>query len=263
MGLRINSRQWKQFLSISIGLVLVFSFQNCADQQFKSNEQQVLQTGGGCTDIFNSIASPVELIFVVDVSGSNLRGPNGDPGTDPNKATRAGSINNFFNAYKNKTNFTWSLISFATPDTITHAANADADLMTVAIQSLIATKDSGDTPYATALDRAESMVSDDDGDPNKKYVVVFWSDGRPNPSISDSSLEEKIDRLLAAAPGRVSLNTVYYGPDNSSASSRMERMADMGGGNFLDTYKYGYGAGTVFSISDFVTVPGVACNSSI
>ena len=241
--------------------LLLFSFQNCADQTFSSTDGSnfTTDTGGpNCRRVLEEIQTPVELVYVVDMSGSN-KTINGQPGSDPDKSVRTGSITTFYNTFKIKLNFFWTLISFAGNNAKTWASNAGADEMANAINSLIATNDSGATPYMPALNSARDAIQNDPN-PNalKKYVVVVWSDGLPNPAVSDSDLSAKVAEIVALHPGRVSLNTVYYGPIDPEASGRLSLMAQVGGGNFLDTNMNG--TGTAFSITDLVVVPGEVCD---
>src|SRR5690606_34227754 len=119
-------------------------------------------------------------------------------------------------------------------------------------------KDTGGTPYKAALDKVEDVIlALQNIDDTTKYIVVFLSDGRPDPIIQDSALKAEIRQVTDLHAGRVSFNTVYYGPKDSSNGERMKMMAEVGGGNFLDTNDNSTGG--LFSISDLVVVPGEVC----
>ncbi len=258
--MRLNMGILKRTGAILTGLSLVFFFQNCADQKFTDAPGAVIKTdtgGPNCSEQLESITTPVEMVFVVDMSGSNFEN-NGGPGTDPNKTIRAGSITSFFNHYKTKNNFSWSLVTFKGSAASTLASSDNAASMDTAIVQLMSMSDSGGTPYGAALDNAHQAVQNSPNAQYKKYVVVFWSDGLPNPAISDINLKAKVSNIMNVHPGQVSVNTVYYGPIDSTASGRLKMMSVEGQGNFLDTNLNG--TGTVFSINDLVVVPGVVCN---
>lgn len=237
-------------------LIVLLGYQNCSEQKFATIPDPVTLTGGpNCREQLKEITTPVELVFVVDVSGSNT----GKNATDLNKVMRAGSISKFLSSYKNKTNFEYSMITFAKDKATTHLAMGDADDMAIMLGDFQKIADSGATPFKKALDASTSLVS---GHTNRsmytKYVLVFMSDGVPNPTISDSDLQKEVEELVATLPGEVSLNTLYYGPKQDTASGRLRTMAQLGGGNFLDTNANP--TGNSFLISDLVLIPGVICD---
>lgn len=270
-------------------LGLIISFQNCAEQKFSSTGSGsgnpndgaggvvlgtsdddasgvITQTGGpNCRDELKALTTPVKMVFIVDVSGSNA----GNKGTDPNKAVRSGSIERFYNSYSAKTNFAWSFATFAgsvnTPANIL-ISNANAQAMQSAIVTFNSMSDGGETPYVSALNAAQQIISGDTARaPNSKYIVVFLSDGMPNPAVDDATLNSKVSAIVGAAAstgagvnaGQVSFNTVYYGDANQAAHDRLQMMAATGGGNFLDTNANP--TGNAFLISDLVIVPGIVC----
>lgn len=253
--------RYRPIILSALVLAHIFLFQNCAEQKFGTADPSVIKTdtgGPNCRQVLETIQTPVELVYVVDVSGSN-KTINKGPGSDPDKSIRAGSITTFYDTFKNKLNFFWTLISFAGDSASTLTANSNASDMAAAIQALINTNDAGATPYMPALNSAlDAIKNDSSTDPLKKYVVVIWSDGLPNPAVSDEDLSNKVTEIVSTHPGRVSLNTVYYGPADPAASGRLSMMAQIGGGNFLDTNLNG--TGTAFSVSDLVIVPGEVCN---
>lgn len=258
-------------------LALLVSFQNCAKANFTSTPMSsgdprgllgddddstpdvITDTGRpSCREELRTLTVPVKTIFVVDGSGSNL--VDGDlPGTDPDKAVRGGSMQRFLNSHKDRNNFAWSLIRFAGTSATALATNVSASPMQSALDSFMAINDAGHTPYVPALDSAATAIQKDSSrTAQTKYIVVFLSDGMPNPSISNSELTTKVKTVINAAPGQVNLSAVYYGHNNSSASDRLKMMAQVGGGNFLDTNANP--TGTAFLISDLVTIPGIVCN---
>lgn len=63
--------------------------------------------------------------------------------------------------------------------------------------------------------------------------------------------------MLAAKPGQVTFNAVYYGPDNPPASGRLAMMVGEGNGIFLDTNANP--TGKSFKIEDVINLPGEEC----
>lgn len=256
MRARFNLIQ-KVFVSTAlVGTVMLF--QNCSEQQFSTLQSSVSATGN-CTTQLNNIQTPVEMIFVVDLSGSNAPdAQNNNPGTDPDKAVRGGAISRFWEAYNIKNNFAWTFISFKNNNAEVQLSSGNGQEMLAVVDWFLGTTDSGNTPYGTALDKTKDALENRvNSDPDKKYVILFLSDGVPNPSISDSSVKSKIQDILDVSPEQVSLSTVYYGPKNDNASARLAMMAQKGGGNFLDTNANP--SGNFFAVNDIVTIPGVVC----
>jgi predicted P-loop ATPase len=66
-----------------------------------------------------------------------------------------------------------------------------------------------------------------------------------------------VRQILAARPGQVTFNTVFYGAADAQASGRLSLMARTGNGYFLDTNTNP--TGKDFLISNIVDVPGSAC----
>jgi Mg-chelatase subunit ChlD len=219
------------------------------------------ETGGpDCRDQLHSETSPIKMVFVVDVSGSNVKN-NNSAGSDPKKVVRGGSMNRFYSTYVAKSNFAWSLITFSNSSADTRLAltNGNASAMRSTIDDFMNLRDNGDTPYVAALEEArQAIVDDKNRSANTKYIVVFLSDGLPNPQVSDSTLNSRVQAIKDASPGAVSVNTIYYGDEDAAASERLKMMAKTGEGNFLDTNANP--TGTIFSISDLVILPGVTCN---
>ena len=111
--------------------------------------------------------------------------------------------------------------------------------MTNAITRIGTVADGGGTPYRSALTMARAAVTYDvNANPAQisSYVIVFLSDGQPTDygtPIDDNSIDGDVQTLKGA--GRVTLSTVYYGPVDPASSGRLSRMAQIGGGKFLDT----------------------------
>lgn len=203
------------------------------------------------------------MLFVVDTSGSNatdLTIPY--VGTDNNKVVRGQSIQEFFNNYKTKTNFSWAINVFsgsASSALIGFTAAQPAftvnpTIMQTAINNFFSVVDGGETPYVAALNLAKTaLLNDSVRSAQTKWVIVFLSDGRPNPDVDQNTLNAKVGEILGAIPRQVSFNTVYYGTPDATAVSRLQAMATAGGGKFVNTNNNGRS----FPIEDVITIPGV------
>lgn len=240
------------------GLVLS-AFQNCAPANFSGGDVSV--QAKRCEEVLRETTVPVKLLFAVDISGSNA----GVQGSDPNRAVRSGSIQAFFNDFRAKTNFSWGFITYAGVSATPLIKNGSLPIfspsasdMQNAIIAFNQTTDAGNTPYIAALNMASQAIAQDSGEANTKYIVVFLSDGLPNPEVSDSELANRVRSILnTKAPGLVTFNAVYYGAADPIASGRLRSMTVVGNGRFLDTNSNP--AGRSFAISDVIQVPGIVC----
>lgn len=262
-------------------LLLVISFQNCSQQRISAAASGssgdgggdplhlgqtddeatgvITQTGGpNCRNQLHTLTTPIKPVFIVDVSGSN-KVNDGKPGSDPDRIVRGDSIERFFNTYKAKPNFGWSFSTFAASSANVLLAMGNATQMANAIATFEVMGDAGETPYIAALNAAKSNIQNDNGrQPNTRYMVVFMSDGLPNPTVDQTTLNAKVTEIVNVLPGAVSFNSVYYGNVDAEASNRLKQMAQTGGGNFLDTNANP--TGKDFLITDLVVIPGVVCN---
>jgi Mg-chelatase subunit ChlD len=238
----------------------------CNGKRFSSHSPSgggtvVTDPGKTCDLRLQQTTIPIKLLFVVDTSGSNAS-ITGYTGTDNNKVVRGGSIQEFFNTYRNKSNFSWALNIFSGTTssaligyTSSQPAFTNApSTMQTAVNNFYAVTDQGETPYMAALNLAQTaLASDSARTAQTKWVVVFISDGLPNPDVSQSTLNAKVASIVGTIPGQVTLNTVYYGPADANAASRLQSMAAAGGGKFLNTNS----SGRSFPIEDVITIPGV------
>jgi len=274
----------KKVLASVATLILVISFQNCSEQKLSGKAADnnssacanppclnlgqtddeatgvVTQTGGpNCRNQLRTTTLPIKSVFVVDVSGSNKSNNNNQPGSDPNRVVRGDSIQRYYNTYSAKPNFGWSFTTFAASSANVLLAMGNAASMKNAIDTFRVMSDAGETPYMAALNAAQANIQNDTGRaPNTKYMVVFLSDGLPNPPVDQVTLNNKVTQIVNVLPGQVSFNSVYYGAVDPQASGRLQAMAQTGGGNFLDTNANP--TGTNFLITDLVVIPGVVCN---
>lgn len=243
--------------------MLFAGFQNCSKANFKTSAASLAYQS--CTEQLANTSFPIKVLFVVDTSGSNR----GGGGSDPNKAVRGGSINEFFNTYRARSNFSWGFIEFSgsTASSLIGASASpvfsnSASAMQTALSSFYGIYDDGLTPYTAALTMAQQAVLTDGTSSATltKYVVVFLSDGLPDPVVSDSDLQKQVQAITALHPGQVSFNTIYYGAVDAEANARLKNMAKAGGGQFLDTNASA--SGKQFVISDVINVAGLNCGSA-
>lgn len=214
-----------------------------------------------CVDVLQTINVPLKLLFVVDTSGSNINYQGW--GTDPDKAIRGGSIDEFFIKYWNKPNFSWGFLTFSGSTAKSLIGSNSNPLfsplwedMDFAIDTFYGLNDNGSTPYREAIWKAGDTIWDDfDSNPETRYVVVFMSDGMPEPHVNINTLMDDVADLVNIYPGRISFNTIYYGPYDPDAANRLYNMANTGGGVFLDTNV----SGLSFQIDNTIQIPGVDC----
>lgn len=256
---------------VSIAFVLLATAA-CSQQNFSADEGADGKLGneGGigltCTEVLQTSTVPVKVVFSVDISGSNVdhydSGGFPRPGNDIGKLRRGGAIEAFFNAYRTRANFSWAFLTFNYESSYSLIGSAtsprfstSASQMQSAIQSFYGLQDADGTPYEAALSRIRQTIANDSGrSSDTKYVVVFISDGRPDPMVDTMTLLGHVESIRALAPGQVSFNTIYYGVSNADAQNRLATMAGAGGGAYLNAAD-----GRVFNIDDAIQIPGVSC----
>lgn len=210
--------------------------------------------GNSCPPLMNQ-SVPVKIVLVVDASGSNADGSR-SVGTDNYKNLRGGSIQNFFDKYKTQGNFSWSFLVFQESSAyslIPQGFSSFPGDMQQAISDFYSIQDQGGTPYRAALSRARQVIQQDSSTANTKYMVVFISDGLPDPVVSNSTLQSDIQDLISVRPGQITLSSIYYGTFNQEASDRLAMMASFGSGGFLDANS---SSGQTFSIESAIQGPG-------
>lgn len=252
-------------------LAIVFSTAACSQKNFSADEEagKLGHTGNvglTCSEVLQNLTVPVKVVFSVDISGSNEDHYDKDgvwhPGNDIGKARRGGAIESFFNTYGSRVNFSWAFLTFnfgSSYSLIGLATNprfsTSASQMSSAIRAFYNLADDDGTPYEAALSRIEQTIANDSGrGTDTKYVVVFISDGRPDPDVDTATLINKVHAIQALAPGQVTFNTIYYGATSADAQNRLATMASAGGGAYLNAAD-----GRVFDINDAIQVPGTTC----
>lgn len=225
------------------------------------------------------VIKPVKVLFVVDQSGSNLTGTATDSTpTDPLKEFRLKVMQDFYQQHSGKDHLSWGFISFLGYDA--HAfINDGADTSPVfardpvtistAVTNFMATPDTGRTPYKSALAMIENLITKDIAlsSAQSDYLIAFITDGVPSDycpgspaqwlcpgQIRDNLLDQDLNRIIALAPSRIQFGTVYYGPTDADASGRLARMAQMGGGQFVDA-----NSNSEIKLNDVISIPKPIC----
>lgn len=287
-----------RFVFFMTSVLLVLVFQNCSQPSFTelASKSAVSESGTGSaqdTGLPNDPSSPnatdsgtcvptsvtsnsvVKVLFVVDASGSNVMNVGG-PGTDPDKAWRLATLNNFIDSYKNRANFNFGLISFkrdsATPHIQSNGKAIFTNNITVVsagVTSFKNTEDVGATPYKAALAMTKDIIANDlsvNAAQKATYVVVLISDGQPTDYSSPEEVIPDVAAIRALAPSRVSLNSVFYYPATShiepmfleemiaTATKYLTNVATAGGGKFIKAL-----TNEVLNIDNTVVVPGMSC----
>ena len=212
----------------------------------------------------NDVTQSLRILFVVDDSGSTAT-------TDPNDTNRVATIQNFLNTYGSKANLTYSYSYFGsvaetydpTKSTFTSSANSNFETAAQAQTALDQFENlgtAGTTRTTSAFSQLQDII-EGDNTANENYVVIFMSDGQPTDlgnSASDqlSGVSSLATGLMGlAASGKITLSTVYFGPNDSQAEANLQTMATIGGGQFINT-----NVTTTYSIDGLITVPGQACS---
>ncbi len=293
-------RQQRTLISNLFYTLLLLSFQSCTAVNFASNASSPTAApsinagnsnippivGGNCS--LSNVRVPVNILFVVDRSGSNVEetqdgglkvcdDPNSGicaPATDPKKSFRGDSINNFFKANQGNSLLKWGFIGFngvSTDSYITDASTGtfgDAKAMQTAIDQFYAKDDEDGTPYLAALSEAKQIIA---GDPGIKlsgikapiYQIIFLSDGHPTDAVNSDgsvdlvSINAAISDITSMAPHRIFMSTVYYGTINEAiAANTLSNMAGAGGGQFVNVDT---GNISSISINNLITIPSGDC----
>lgn len=232
-----------------------------------------------CRTENSSQSRPVNIVFLVDQSGSNVNGPYEHPGeaTDPQKTLRTRIMADFINQHGGKPNLHWSVITFnentATP-LVKNASNApaytsDMGVLNTALNAFFTRADVGKTPYRAALQMAAQMIRADgaSSDPNSLTLIAFITDGYPTDycpgglaeyqcpgRIMESAIDSDVTAVLNSSSGLVQMGTVYYGAQDAEASARLQRMATRGSGQFVDLNQMGR-----IDLNDVIQVPQTIC----
>jgi Mg-chelatase subunit ChlD len=251
--------------------LMVGLFQNCSKTNFVGTDAK-LDSSGNPTGVNDSGVDPTcslnnqnvtvnaKVLFLVDTSGSNATGNNP---SDPNKVWRLATLNRFINQYQSKSNFYVGLVNFAgttaASDMSANFSNSSS-VIQQGVMNLENIGDNGNTPYKAALAKAKQMISAELSAAGSKatdlYAVVMISDGMPTDYKAVSDMNPDLSALMALAPGRISLNSVFYYGNNHDASqvNYLKAIAQQGQGAFIEANSSGN-----LNISDVIQVPSSAC----
>lgn len=217
---------------------------------------------------------PTNILLMVDQSGSNSTGNGNGVGTDPKKTFRFGILNKFIAEHGSKSHLRWNLVTFAdkTAKSLVKGDNAFTSTLAFILQALttfVNTKDEGYTPYRAALALAKNLVAKSELQATEPQttLVAFLTDGYPTDycskpketSCPGNILEQEIDRdvlaIAEASKGEVQFSTLYYGPPDPESTRRLERMAKVGQGQFVDLNE-----SSKVDLNDVIHVPQKVCN---
>lgn len=240
----------------SVGLALSLG---CSKMAFTDAPVVVGKKDVTCHTGHVELKIPTKVVFLVDMSGSNLHGPfeHGGHATDPHKSLRYSAINAFFQKYSAASNVSWSFVAFN--DKAAHAfVSSGSDqrpifsnsaAMADALQVFLNTDDVDGTPYKAALNMAKELIAQDlpTAASDTQYRIAMLTDGYPTDycsngpdefncmgHIMDDVLMNDVKSLVSAAPGVTQLSTVYYGLPDPKASARLKNMSVVGKGAFVD-----------------------------
>lgn len=232
----------KVFGALAVAAAVVIGFQNCDQSRLALMTELASAKSDGeiCAIEPTQIDSFTKVMFVIDKSGSNST-------TDPGSMYRTNTITSFYQLHQANVNVKWGLIAFQGTGSTAYitamgagagtAGYSNDPAVVMAAIGQIAGGDTGGTPFQSAIGAVRSAISFDLNSNRSElsnYIVVFISDGEPTDYGGDEmAIDNDIRDLLTISD--VTFSTVYYGPASNAASSRMERMARVGQGRFLDT----------------------------
>ena len=262
-------RRATAWLAVVLSLMGLLALISCADADLETpppaqvaplNDKLSL-TGEFCTDVPNPVDFPVRILFVVDTSQSmNISDPTvTDCGMSVCLSRRGQSVEDIVNQYPPGDGVEYGLISFNTQASILtkDATGVDGftadpnDVLTKLPSFAVA---SGQTDFSAALAESYQMLQTDMAKLDTtslgraRYIVVFMSDGLPDPRTSDEALpmdvRTDIGNIVGLQTveelGEISFNTVYInGPGTplsiqSVASELLGQMANLGNGAFRE-----------------------------
>ena len=253
--MKIKVCQWLWIAPMALTL-------GCSKMAFE--EGPPVSSKGACLPGQKTEVLPTKVIFLVDMSGSNVDGPYDHPGvaTDPTKSRRLDAINTFLQKYSSVAAFSWSFITFnngaaasyTNDSTTLNPTFSNSTAMASALQSFQAATDTGGTPYKSALTMAQNLIANDmaTAAPQTQYRIAMLSDGYPTDycpggisvyicpgQVLDNVLMSDVQNLVNTAPGATQLSTIYYGLPDAEASARLQNMSVNGLGKFVDTNSAG------------------------
>ena len=193
-----------------------------------------------CTFPPKEVGLYTKIMFVVDQSGSNGT-------TDGSKQRRTDAMQDLYNKYSGNRYVEWGLISFQDSGATAFISDPyfqPASAVPAALSRFSSTTDMGGTPYKSAIFEVTAAITEDlensTEETEANYEIIFLSDGVPTDygtPINDQQIFDDIKRLIELAEGRIHFSTVYYNVSSNAdpaAAMRLEQMAEVGAGKFLD-----------------------------
>lgn len=184
-----------------------------------------------------------KILFLVDSSGSNFNAP----GTDPDKSYRYNLIKDFIDKHRHIPQIYYGMIIFRLDKAIAYINDGndqspvftnDLSRVEAALARFLSEPDEYTTPYRAALTMAQQAIRNDRMTSGtgalSEYRVVMLSDGVPTDygdPINDPAIYADVQSLIVSA-SEATLTTIYYGPNDMDAADRLERMANIGNGQF-------------------------------
>ncbi len=228
---------------------------------------------------------PVQILFLVDQSGSNVSGAleGATQGTDPQKIFRSGVMSQFLEAHKSQSSLGWGIISFrqtAAKSLLSPLQSSkifgSATEFRSAMQIFGDSEDEGATPYRAALTKAQDMIQQDLASQGSKsanhgldqrYLVIMMTDGYPtdycadpklpncSAPIDENQIRNDVKHLIKLGkPGHIQFSTVYYGQPDPAAEKRLAGMAAQGQGLFVNT-----NIDSTVALTDKIAIPVQNC----
>ena len=186
------------------------------------------------------IVEPVEesrstkIMFVVDNSSSNEQ-------NDADGSKRAENINRFVASATEEDSYELGLILFNThsESPINYENNTNKPKFTSdrnefyqATQTILDSPFRGGTNYSEAINLVNQAIQDDIRlfpDTISSYIILFISDGRPSDANSNERVKDLID-----INREIYLSTAYYGTFGPEAIAKLQEIAALGLGNFVN-----------------------------
>lgn len=260
----------RMFRAILLLISLIFLPLSCGKKAF--DPLDIVQEAKGipgivqadlCTLDPNLVNQQIKIMFVVDISGSNVIEAGGRPATDPTRERRYGSLTEWLGQRTPNPAEYYTMIEFSGNTTVTSPLLQTYDPIYAPFTNEIptftdavnqqrgSTTDAGATPYKAALNTVINTIRGDaqkakeraeNGEPatQSTYIIIYLSDGVPTDS-QEAEILNIIENDLMELPknaefggfiSQINLNTGYYyvDVDVPKARSLLQKMAKAGKG---------------------------------
>ncbi len=229
---------------------------NCSDVRLTKvgpkENSNAISKGQFCVSDPEEVRPVTKVLFIVDKSYSNqlVILPDGGtlPGTDPGGRKRGGAIDDLVQKNMGKDYFRYGLVVFfydygesyiKDPVSGRDGFTPNPADVFAATSKLRQVPDDSETPFIESLQRGLQVIKNDRDfhqDERSSYVVIFLSDGIPTVGQSDRTIYDLVNQIKQAG-GDLVFNTAFYGDYGDytqEAKDRLEEMARIGGGKFVD-----------------------------